>query len=940
MTDSEFQNSEPASAPSPPIFTEKLMTAEELFKAKKMPQMMEHWYEIRKQYPPEFLLAYRMGDFYEFFYDDAINVSKLLGLTLTKRGSGPSRHPLAGIPHKATQHFKTLVSHGQTVIIVEQLENPSEAKKEKRIVRRGVVRVLSPGTVIDDNLLDSGSANYLCAIVRDKRNIGVSFLDLSTGDFITAEYFGKNALRELWACVGQYSPVECILSPELLADYKFMSLFRDNVSTIIKEHSQYHFILQNAKDLLLKLFHLTNLEAFDLTDKNLAIAAAGGLISFIQETQKQETLDNIKRIRFLHENEFMFLDINTQKNLELLRNQNDGGSYGSLFDILDHTKTPMGTRLLKEWIVQPLLSKKKIDDRLDVVEHFIEKFDIRSDLRTVLSHIGDLSRLISRINYSNTVNARNLLQIRSGLQAIQEIKVLLAHITHPILSPLIAKLTDFHEIINLINDSIHETPPLTITEGRIIKDGYNTEVDEYRDILNNGKSWILNFEKEEKSRLGISAGVKVAYNRILGYFIQITNNAAKGITIPDDYIFRQTLKSGMRYETPRLQEMEAKILSAETNVMDLEYELFQQIRAKIQHHTLAIQQNADVIARLDILSSFAELAQNNNYARPNIQSNNRLVIKQGRHPVVEKINLKERFVPNDALLDTDHEQLLIITGPNWSGKSTYLRQTALIVLIAQMGCYIPAESAEIGIVDRIFTRIGASDDLIRGQSTFLLEMNEMAQILNYTTQRSLIIIDELGRGTGTVDGQSISQAVLEYLHDFGVKTLFSTHFHELINLDLPRMHNYHFKIIEKSDTRKLVFLRQLTDGGTDKSYGIHVAMMAGLPVRVTDRAFSLMENSLENGSSLGSIAKKEKHPITRLSKSSVMPKAPSLPIPKKNPRKQKIQTSLFPVVRYDDSEIIILLRSLDLDHMTPIQAFETLIKLKKKIKSKKHGKQT
>ncbi|MCK5344500.1 MAG: hypothetical protein KAR20_13895, partial [Candidatus Heimdallarchaeota archaeon] len=431
-------------------------------------------------------LFYRMGDFYEFFYEDAVNVSKLLGLTLTKRGSGVSRHPLAGIPHKATQHFKTLVSHGQTVIIVEQLENPSEAKKAKRIVRRGVVRILSPGTIVDDNLLESGSANYLCAVVRDKRNIGVSFLDLSTGDFFTAEYFGKNALRELWACIGRFSPVECILSPELLADFKFMSQFRENVSTIIKEHSHYHFTLQNAKDRLLKLFQLTNLEAFDLTDKNLAIAAAGGLISFIQETQKQESLDNIKRINLLQENEYMFLDINTQKNLELLRNQSDGGSYGSLFDILDHTKTPMGTRLLKEWIMQPLLSKKKIDDRLDIVEFFITAFDIRFNLRNVLRHIGDLSRLISRINYSNTVNARNLLQIRSGLQAIQEIKALLVHTTHPILSPLITQLTDFHDIIHLIEDSIHETPPLTITEGGIIKDGYNTKVDEYRDILNNG----------------------------------------------------------------------------------------------------------------------------------------------------------------------------------------------------------------------------------------------------------------------------------------------------------------------------------------------------------------------------------------------------------------------------------------------------------------------
>ncbi|WP_371806719.1 DNA mismatch repair protein MutS [Candidatus Lokiarchaeum ossiferum] len=900
-----------------------------------MPEMTKHWYSIRKQYPDNYLLAYRMGDFYEFFYDDAVNVSKYLGLTLTKRGSGPSRHPLAGIPHKATQHFKTLVGQGQTVIIVEQLESPAEAKKAKRIVKRGVVRILTPGTIIDNDLLESKSSNYICTIYREKKNYGVAFLDLSSADFFTSEFFGKNAIRALWSNIARYSPVECILSSELLADFPFMAELRENTSMIIKEHGPYHFNYSTARDLLLKQFKVQNLTGYGIDDKKLSICAAGGLLSFIKDAQKRESLDNLKRIKYLQDEDYMFLDINSQKNLELLHNQSDGGSFGSLFEVLDDTKTPMGTRLLKSWIVQPLLSKATIEQRQEIVQFFIENYDLRLTLRELLGQIGDLSRLISRINYSNTVNARNLLQIRNGLEIIKEIKEEFASYDNPLVTSIIAQLASFDHIIELVGKAIHEMPPNTITEGKIIKDGFNAQVDEYRDILQNGKSWILKFEASEKEKLGVSAGVKISYNRVIGYFIQITENAMKGITIPDDYIQRQSIKSGIRYETPRLKEMEAKILSADENVKDLEYELFQEIRAQVQAETLAIQQNADIVAELDVLSNFAENAQNYGYCKPKIESHTRLVIKEGRHAVVEQINTKERYVPNDSLLDTEKEQILIITGPNWSGKSTYLRQTALIVLMSQIGSYVPATSAEIGLVDRIFTRIGASDDLTRGQSTFMLEMNEMAHILNYTTNRSLIIIDELGRGTGTVDGESIAQAVLEYLHDYGVKTLFSTHFHQLINLDMPRVHNYHFKIIEKKDSRELVFLRQLTDGGTDKSYGIHVAEMAGLPARVIDRAFDLMEETF-NGET-------PKNTPTRTKPTPESKGQKTLPIVKKQPEKsevtstskkrKRVQTSLFPVKRYDDSELVILLRSLDLDHMTPIQAFEALIKLKRKLSS-------
>jgi DNA mismatch repair protein MutS len=916
------------------------MNAEELYKSGKMPEMMTHWYSIRTKYPDSFILAYRMGDFYEFFYEDAVNVSKLLGLTLTNRGSGPSRHPLAGIPHRATQHFKSLVKLGQTVIIVEQLEDPKKAKG--KIVKRGVVRILSPGTVLEDDLLDSNDSNYLCGVYRERNNFGLAFVDISSGDFYTIEFYGKNAIHMVWSYISRFNPVECILPQSLLADFNFMTQFRENTNLIIKEYSEYGFNHQNAKDNLQKQLKVQNLLGYGIEDMKLAICAAGGLIAFIQETQKEQTLDNLTRIKLIEDSNNMFLDVHTQKNLELIRNQNDGGTFGTLFSILNDTKTPMGTRLLKSWIMQPQLSKKIIEERLDWVQFFVEHFELRGDIRNMLGQMGDLTRLISRVNYSRTANARDIRHIKRGLEIIKEIRTILTPIQNDTIQNMIATLYDFSQLIEEIDDCIHEQPPVTITEGGIIKDGFNTDVDEYRDILKNGKDWILRFEEKEKKKLGVSAGLKIAYNRVLGYYIQITLNALKNVTIPKEYKQRQSLKNAVRYENEELKVMETKILGAEEKLMDLEYEIFQNIRAKVQAQTTQIQNNAETIANIDIYCNFAEIAQNNNYNRPKIENHKKLMIKQGRHPVVEQINTKEKFIPNDALMDTINEQLLIITGPNWSGKSTYLRQVALIVLLAQIGSYIPADSAEIGIVDRIFTRIGASDDLSRGQSTFMLEMNEMAQILHYTSENSLIIIDELGRGTGTIDGESIAQAVIEYLHDKGVKTLFSTHFHNLINLDLPRAHNYHFKIIEKQESRQLIFLRELTDGGTDKSYGIHVAMMAGLPERVTDRAFDLVEDHFNNGGETHTLPKSQKILATSTNvpksessaKETITPSIESQKIlkPAKSLKKTKsAQTSLFPIQKVEDTELVIQLRSADLDNTTPLQALQLLYKLKKKI---------
>jgi DNA mismatch repair protein MutS len=896
--------------------------ADELFDSGQMPEMMKHWYEIRKQYPESFLIAYRMGDFYEFFYDDAVNVSKLLGLTLTNRGQGPSRHPLAGIPHKATQHFKTLVKKGQTVVIVEQLEDPKKATG--KIVKRGVVRILSPGTVIDDELLESKSSNFICAIYREKKNFGVAFIDVSSGDFYTGEFFGNNAPRMLWSYIARYNPVEAVISQELFADRAFISELNENHSMIVKEYSQFRFLFQNGYDILLKHFNVQNLAGFALEEKKLAICAAGGLLSFLLDSQK-ENLSNITKIRIIQEESIMFLDHLTQRNLELMCNQSDGGLYGSLLWVLDQTQTPMGSRLLKSWLVQPLLHPPEIEHRLDFVEFFLRNSEFRGNLRKVLGQLGDISRLITRINYSSTANARDLLHIKNGLLAIREIRRIISTIPDANLQDLLHQLDSCDQLINLIEKGIHESPPVTITEGGIIKAGYNAQVDDLRDILENGKDWVLKFEEQEKKRLGISTGLKVQFNRVLGYFVQITENAMKNIELPPDYRQRQTLTGGVRFETDTLKAMEAKILNADENIKDLEYQLFQEIRAECQKFTSVIQANADIIAFLDVLSTFAEVAQSANYCRPKIATHTRILIKQGRHPVIEQLSLKEPFVPNDTLMDCENEQILIITGPNWSGKSTYLRQVALITILAQIGCYVPASSAEIGIVDRIFTRIGASDDLTRGQSTFMMEMNETAQILNYASEKSLIIIDELGRGTGTADGEAIAQSVIEYLQKKGVKTLFSTHFHRLVQLNLPRIHNYHFKILEKPDSRKLIFLRQLVDGGTDKSYGIHVALMAGLPQETIDRAFVLLEERLCDS--------KPASP-TDTSEHSILPRsvASSVNLPSSSKKDKKlVQTSLFPVKRYDDSELVIMLRQLDLDNLTPLQAFDTLKKLKEKV---------
>ncbi len=804
---------------------------------KKLTPMLKHWYSIRKRFPPENLIAYRMGDFYEFFYDDAEKISKLLGLTLTKRGDVP----LAGIPHHSGHnYFNNLMNLGETLVIVDQLEDPSTVKG--RIVKRGVTRILSPGTIIEPNLLQSNKNNYIAAMIKERNGFGVAFADISTGEFVSTEFHLKeqDPQEKLLSLFSQYDPVELIIPPELKKDERLFILLTDLTKAIIKPYEEHVFLYEEAYTLICRHFKISNLKSFGLEDKEMAVQATGGLLSFLKDTQR-DVIPNIFKINIIQEKNILHLDYITQRNLELINSLWDRGKDATLYSIFNHTQTPMGARLLKKYILQPLTNIEEINQRLNIVQKFKDDIFLRSDLREELGVIGDVERFINRVNYTGRTNARDLINIKNSLEKIPIIKKLLEKAEIPEISKFLDKIKPFSEIKDLINISIKDNPPITIMEGNIIKDGFNNEVDELRDIIHNGKKYVLAYEQEQKKKWNLTSGLKVGYNNILGYYIEITLRTLRNIkTLPEEYIERATLKNAKRYTTNRLKELEEKIVNAEEKINELEYVIFNTIREKVEKETESILETAKNIAIIDILTCFAEIAEQYNYIRPIINNESKIIIKEGRHPVIEQINLEEQFIPNDCYLDNEDNQLLIITGPNMAGKSTFLRQIALICIIAQMGSFVPAKSATIGIIDQIFTRIGASDDLARKLSTFMIEMTETAKILNYATPKSLIIIDELGRGTSTSDGQSIAMATLEKLHDLKIKTLFSTHYHQLTEMALPRIKNYHLDIIENDDG-SINFVRKLKPGGTDKSYGIHVAKLAGIPDDVIIRAFEILE---------------------------------------------------------------------------------------------------
>ncbi len=808
-------------------------------KFKDLTPMMQHWYSVKKKYP-DTILAYRMGDFYEFFYDDAVRVSNLLGITLTKRKIGSDSYPLAGIPHHAGSYLNNLINLGETVVIVEQLEDPATVKG--RIVKRGVVRILSPGTVIEPDMLKSNENNYICSIVKERKGFGIAFADLSTGEFVTTEFFKseQDPLEKILSIFSQYNPVEVIVPSELKKDEHLFLLLTDLNDALIKSYEDYVFNYDEAQDLIKRHFNISNLNSFGLENCEMAVQASGGLLAFLKETQR-DVIPNLFKINLIREEKVLHLDYITQRNLELVNSLWEKGKDTTLYSIFNQTHTPMGARLLKKIILQPLTDINEINQRINIVQKFKDDVFLRSELREELKVIGDLERYVNRINYSRNSNARDLINLKNSLEKIPKIKKILEKSKIQEVSKFIDKINDFKEARSVIEVSIKDDAPLTVKEGHLIKTGFNEKIDKLRDILQNGKKYVLDYEKQQRDRWKVNSGFKVGHNNILGYYIQITLKTLRSITkIPDEYIERQTLKNAKRYTTKELKELEEKIVQAEEQINDLEYEVFCIIREKIVKETLKILETAKKIAYIDVLACFAEVAEKYDYCRPKINNEGKIVIKEGRHPVVEQLRLSEKFIPNDCYLDTDNEQILMITGPNMAGKSTYLRQVALICIIAQMGCFVPAKSATIGVIDQIFTRIGASDDLARKLSTFMIEMTETAKILNFVTKKSLVIIDELGRGTSTSDGQSIALATLEKLHELKAKTLFSTHYHQLTEINLPRIKNYHLDIIENDDG-SINFIRKLQPGSTDKSYGIHIAKLAGIPDDVIIRAFEILD---------------------------------------------------------------------------------------------------
>ncbi|MBY9020089.1 MAG: DNA mismatch repair protein MutS [Candidatus Lokiarchaeota archaeon] len=810
---------------------------------KDLTPMMKHWFSVKQNHKdkyPDHIIAYRMGDFYEFFYEDAVRVSKLLGITLTKRKVGSDTYPLAGIPHHAGNYLKNLVNLGQTVVVVDQLEDPSTVKG--RIVKRGVVRILSPGTIIDSDMLKSNENNYICSIVKERNGFGIALVDLSTGEFLTTEFLKEeqDPFEKILSIYSQYDPVELIVPTSLKKDERFFMLLSDLSDALVKTYEDIVFEYDESYDLIKRHFKISNLNSFDLESSKLAVQASGGLLAFLKETQR-DVIPNLFKINCIREENLLHIDYITQRNLELVSSLWEKGRDSTLYSIFNQTHTPMGSRLLKKIILQPLTDLNAINQRINIVQKFKEDVFLRSELREQLKVIGDLERYINRINYARNSNARDLINIKYALDSMPKIKTLLEKTDIPEISKFNNKIKDFQETRTLIDVSIKENPPTTVKEGDLIKTGFNDKIDELRDLLQNGKSYLLEYEKTQKDRLRLNSGFKVGHNNILGYYIQITLRTLKDIpNIPEEYIERQTLKNAKRYTTSQLKKLEEKIVEAEEQISELEYEVFSIIREKVVGKTLEILETARSIAFIDIFACFAEVAEKYNYCKPKMNTEDTILIKEGRHPVVEQINISERFIPNDCYLDTNKEQILIITGPNMAGKSTYLRQVALICIIAQMGSFVPAKSANLCIIDHIFTRIGASDDLARKLSTFMIEMTETAKILNFATQKSLVIIDELGRGTSTSDGQSIALATLEKLHELKTKTLFSTHYHQLTEINLPRIKNYHLDIIENEDG-SINFIRKLKIGSTDKSYGIHVAKLAGIPDEVIIRAFEILD---------------------------------------------------------------------------------------------------
>jgi len=809
-----------------------------------MTPMMEQYFSIKERYP-DAILFYRMGDFYEMFHEDAVKASTILEIALTSRNKQhDDAIPMCGVPHRAADiYIAKLIENGCKVAVCEQVEDPSTAKG---LVRREVVRVITPGMILNEDLLDRGSNNYLLAVSTLDGEAGMAWLDISTGIFRTTQTPTINGKISdtLMDEVMRVDPSEILLPANFKTDPACSYIRKRFSNRSISYLEKFQFRLPEAKKRLMDKFSTRSLKGFGCEELTAGLSAAGAIISYVQETQLQDT-DHITSLKPYSLKSFLLIDDRSCRNLELLKNIESGDKRGSLLSVIDKTVTAMGARLLKSWLRYPLNEKKKIEERLDAVEESLKQRPLRSNLRMALKSVYDLERLGSKISMGQG-NAKDLIFLKNSLLKIPEIIGDLKNFNAALLKgepeEMVLITSELTGLAALVELSIREDAPMVLNEGQMIKSGFNSELDELIELSENGKAWIIKEGLKEKEKTGLSS-LKIKFNKVFGYFIEVSKGQAP--LVPDSYIRKQTLVNAERFITEELKEVESKVLNAEEKRAALEYEIFSQIRKEVVAKTASILKMAQFLATVDVLLSFAENADLSNYSRPSINERQIISITDGRHPVVEKMIAGERYVPNSVTLDNETNQLLIITGPNMAGKSTVLRQVALQVLMAQTGSFVPASKADIAITDRIFTRVGALDNLSAGQSTFMVEMEETANILNNATENSLVILDEIGRGTSTFDGLSIAWAVAEYLHDLngrGVKTLFATHYHELIALEQvkPRVKNYNIAVKEFNDN--IIFLRRLVEGGTNRSYGIQVARLAGVPTKVILRAKEILQD--------------------------------------------------------------------------------------------------
>lgn len=882
--------------------------------------MMQQYIETKEQYK-DCILFYRLGDFYEMFFEDAILASKELELTLTGKDCGmEERAPMCGVPYHAVDvYLNRLVSKGYKVAIGEQVEDP---KLAKGLVKREVIKVVTPGTNINAQTLDEGKHNYLMCIVYMEDEFGVAVCDVATGDFLVTEL---DSLRTLNDEITKFAPAEIICNTGFLVSGADVDDIKNRLGISIFTLDSWYFDDETAKKALIEHFKVMSLEGLGLADYNIGSVCAGALMLYLRETQKT-SLEQLSTITTYTTGKYMIIDTSTRRNLELTETLREKQKRGSLLWVLDKTKTAMGARLLRSYIEQPLIQREAILKRQNTVEEMNKSLITREELREYLNPIYDLERLIGRIAY-NSATPRDMTAFKTSIQMLPHIKKLLGEFKwdgNNFFREIDEELDDLSDIADMIDKAIADEPPLTIKDGGIIKDGYNEEVDRLRLSKTEGKNWLAELEAYERERTGVK-NLKIKYNKVFGYCIEITNSYKNQFEMPQDYTRKQTLTNAERYITPKLKELEDTILGAEDRLAALEYELFGDLRAKISENIKRIQITAKAVAKLDVFASYAYVAEKNNFAKPKINEKGVIDIKNGRHPVVEKMIVNDMFVANDTYLDNSLNRISIITGPNMAGKSTYMRQTALIVLMAQIGSFVSAESANIGICDRIFTRVGASDDLASGQSTFMVEMTEVANILRNATADSLLILDEIGRGTSTFDGLSIAWAVVEHISNtklLGAKTLFATHYHELTELEgmLSGVNNYCIAVKEQGDD--IVFLRKIVKGGADKSYGIQVAKLAGVPEGVISRAKEIVTELID-----ADISKKAKE---------IAAAGQAVNLGKKKPEKPDevdlAQMSLFDTVR--DEDIVNEIKELDLGNMTPIDAMNTLYKLQNKLKNR------